>query len=388
MSEIPNPTKSQKKNEAMLKVAVVHEWLSTYAGSEKVTEAIIKLYNNCKVYSTVEFLSDKEREIILGNKKSKTTFIQFLPFSRKHFRYYLPLFPFAVRQHKLKDAELIISSSHAFAHGVKKHKGQIHISYCHTPMRYIWDMQDLYLEANKMDKGLIAIASKTLAKVFRKWDAKVSNDVDFYISNSNYTANRIKNCYGRTAKVIYPPVNIDEFESVSEKGDYYLTASRFVSYKKVELVVEAFSKMPDKKLIVIGDGKRREVIQNIATPNITIYPHLKFNTFHTYLKKAKAFVYAGEEDFGITMVEAQACSTPVIAFFKGGAAEIIQDGVTGILFKEQSVDSIKDAVTHFETTFQGKMNAFAIRKNAERFSPDIFKKEMKLFITECTSGKV
>ena len=388
MTILKDELMTQNSSKIVPKVAVVHEWLSTYAGSEKVTETIIKLFNSCKVYATVEFLTHKERNLILGDKKAQTTFIQHLPFSRKYFRYYLPFFPFAIRQHKLNDAELIISSSHAFAHGVKKRKGQIHVSYSHTPMRYIWDMQDLYLKANNMDKGLIAVASKTLAKFLRKWDAKVSKDVDYYISNSQFTANRIKNCYGRTAKVIYPPVSIEDFESISDKSDYYLTASRFVSYKKVELVVEAFTKMPNKKLIVIGDGKQKSLIEKLATPNITIFSHLEFEIFHEYLRKAKAFVFAGEEDFGITMVEAQACGTPVIAYHKGGAAEIVKNGETGLLFKEQSIDSIKNAVLRFENDFNNKMDSDLIRKNAERFSTEVFKNELSKHIIDCTSGQV
>ena len=379
---------ASEPNFTTLKVAVIHEWLSTYAGSEKVTETFIKLFNSCQVYATVEFLTQKEKSTILNGKKAKTTFIQHLPLARKYFRYYLPFFPLAVSTHKLEDAELIISSSHAFAHGVKKRKGQLHISYCHTPMRYIWDMQDLYLKANNMDKGLIAIASKTLAKFLRKWDAKVSKNVDYYISNSEFTANRIKNFYGRKATVIYPPVNIEDFEPRNDKEDYYVTASRFVSYKKVELVVEAFTKMPDKKLIVIGDGKQKKLIEKLATENITVLSHLEFSKFHHYLRSAKAFVYAGEEDFGITMVEAQACSTPVIAYHKGGAAEIVVDEETGLLFKEQTSKSISEAILKFESEFNGAMDSAKIRLNSERFSPKVFNDKISSFISDCTNVKI
>lgn len=368
------------------RIAVVHEWLSDYAGSEKVTESILRLFGQASIFSTVDFLDDVTRTKMLGDKKAKTTFIQKLPFAKKYFRYYLPFIPFAVRSHNLDNHDLIISSSHAFAHGVKKSNDQLHICYCHTPMRYIWDMQDLYLEANNMDKGVLLLASKILAKVLRFWDSKVSKNVDFYISNSKFTADRIKRCYGREAKVIYPPINVKKFDLELEKEDFYFTASRLVCYKKTDLLVEAFTKLPDKKLVVIGDGKLKEKILKLATPNITVLSHLEFSEFHYYMKKAKAFLFAGEEDFGITMVEAQACGTPVIGYNKGGSAEIVVDGLTGILFEEQSVDSITEAIHKFESN-QDQFDPKIIRKNAERFDKQIFKEEMTAFVEKCLSEK-
>lgn len=368
-------------------IAIVHEWLSTKAGSEKVTESFINLLQNVEVYSTVDFLSKEERETMMGDRVPKTTFIQKLPFARRHFRYYLPIFPFAIRSHRLKNHEVILSSSHAFAHGVKSRPGQIHISYSHTPMRYIWDMQDVYLESNNIHKGPLSWGSKLLTFLLRKWDARVSRNVDYYISNSGFTAQRIKDFYGRDAHVIYPPVEIERFEVEDEKEDFYVTASRLVCYKKVEMVVEAFNKMPDKKLVVIGDGKRKELIEKIAGPNITILSHLKFDEFHRYMRKAKGFVFAGKEDFGITLVEAQACGTPVIAFGEGGAAEIVKDRETGILFKEQTPESLINAIHEFELVFDAKFPAYKVRKNAERFSLDRFNKEVLSFINQCVSEK-
>ncbi|WP_417592606.1 glycosyltransferase [Owenweeksia hongkongensis] len=368
-------------------IAIVHEWLSTKAGSEKVTESFINLLQNVEVYSTVDFMSKRDRKAMMGDRVPKTTFIQKLPFARRHFRYYLPIFPFAIRSHKLADHSLILSSSHAFAHGVKSRPGQVHISYSHTPMRYIWDMQELYLESNNINKGPLALASRLLTYLLRKWDARVSRNVDYYISNSGFTAQRIKDFYGRDAHVIYPPVEVEKYEVEDEKEDFYVTASRLVCYKKVEMVVEAFNKMPDKKLVVIGDGKRKELIEKIAGPNIKILSHLKFDEFHWYMRKAKAFVFAGKEDFGITLVEAQACGTPVIAFGEGGAAEIVKDGETGLLFKEQTPESLIDAVSEFEITHNGEFSSTAIRKNSERFSLDRFNKEVLAFINSCVSEK-
>ncbi len=368
-------------------IAIVHEWLSTKAGSEKVTESFVNLLQNVEVYSTVDFMSKADREAMMGDRVPKTTFIQKLPFARRHFRYYLPIFPFAIRSHNLADHPIVLSSSHAFAHGVKTRPGQIHISYSHTPMRYIWDMQDLYLESNNINRGPLAWASKFLTSLLRSWDARVSRNVDFYISNSRFTAQRIKTFYGRDAHVIYPPVEIEKYDVEDDKDDFYVTASRLVCYKKVEMVVEAFNKMPDKKLIVIGDGKRKELIEKIAGPNIRILSHLEFQEFHFYMRKAKAFVFAGKEDFGITLVEAQACGTPVIAFGEGGAAEIVIDKKTGLLFKEQTPDSLINCVHEFEMVHGGKFSSSDIRKNSERFSLDRFNKEVLAFINRCISEK-
>ena len=388
VKNVENELKIYKRDphsfEQKINVAIVHEWLSTYAGSEKVTESIVRLYRNSSLFSTVNFLKEETKTRMLGSIIPKTTFIQNLPFSKAHFRYYLPLFPLAIRSHNLEGHELIISSSHAFAHGVRKKEGQVHICYCHTPMRYIWDLQDLYLEANNMNKGIISIASKMLAKLLRRWDFRISKDVDYYISNSKYTADRIKRCYGREAKVIYPPVDVNKFIAESKKEDFYLTASRLVCYKKTDLIVDAFTKMPDKKLIVIGDGKLKAKVAKMATPNITFLSHLDFEKFHYYMRKAKAFVFAGEEDFGITMVEAQACGTPVLAYNKGGAAEIVRDEQTGLLFNEQKAHSIVDVVKRFEK-ISYLFSASAIRENADRFSQDVFDEEFTKFIKKSIS---
>ncbi len=369
------------------KVAIVHEWLSTKAGSEKVTECLINLLHNVQVYSTVDFMSKRDRKALMGDRFPKTSFIQKLPLARRHFRYYLPIFPFAVRAHNLKDHSLIISSSHAFAHGIKTRPEQLHISYSHTPMRYIWDMQELYLEANNINKGPIAWASRILTSILRKWDKRVSRNVDYYISNSKFTAQRIKDFYQRDAHVIYPPVEIDKFKLEELKDDFYVSASRLVCYKKVELVVEAFNKMPDKKLVLIGDGNRKSVIEKIAGPNITVLSHLDFADFKAHMSKAKAFVFAGKEDFGITLVEAQACGTPVIAFGEGGAAEIVRDGETGVLFKEQSTESLVQAVNDFEQNFEPNYSPSLVRENAERFSLERFNHEVLDFIKTCLSEK-
>jgi glycosyltransferase involved in cell wall biosynthesis len=243
-------------------------------------------------------------------------------------------------------------------------------------------MEDLYLQSHNLNKGLVKHAGKLFSSVLRWWDKRVSKHPDYYIANSRFTASRIRKFYGREAVVIYPPVDIARFEVERNKADYYVTASRLVSYKKTELIIEAFTAMPEKKLIVIGGGQDKKRLESMAGPNIAFYDHLPFDEYHSLLKKAKAFVYAGKEDFGITMVEAQACGTPLVAFGKGGAAEIAVDGVTGILFKQQNAEALRQAIERFEA-LPSPMSADLIRANAERFHVDRFNREMLAFIHNC-----
>ena len=383
-----NTTNNTLSNDLLgKKVAVIHEWLSTNAGSESVTKHIIALIKRVDVFATVEFMSEADRQSVAGNRTIYTSFIQKLPLARRHFRYYLPIFPFAVLSHNLKKYDVLISSSHAFAHGIRKKKNQLHISYCHTPMRYIWDMQDVYLESHGINSGPIGWASKLLTTMFRYWDARASKNVDYYVANSTFTAQRIRRFYGRKAEVIFPPVNVSKFKVEEEKEDFYVTVSRLVCYKKVDLVVEAFKKMPNKKLIVIGDGNEKERIQATAGDNISFLSHLNFDKFHYYMRKAKAFVFAGKEDFGITLVEAQACGTPLIAFHKGGAAEIVQHTKTGLLFKQQSAEAIIHTVEEFEESYTGAFSAQQIRENANRFSAEMFNKRFSDFVKQCVAEK-
>jgi glycosyltransferase involved in cell wall biosynthesis len=366
--------------------AVVHEWLSVRSGSEKVTAQLLALLEQPQVFATVDFMDATDRRKVMGEALPKTTFIQHLPWAKRHFRYYLPLFPFAVRTHRLASYPLILSSSHAFAHGVPKRKGQLHLCYSHTPMRYIWDMEDLYLETHNLNSGLVKHAGKLFSALLRWWDKRVSRHPDYYIANSRFTATRIRKFYGREAVVIYPPVDVNRFDVAAEKGDYYVTASRLVSYKKTELIVEAFTKMPQKKLVVIGTGKDQLRLKAMAGTNITFHDHLPFDQYHAYLKGAKAFVYAGKEDFGITMVEAQACGTPIVAFGKGGAAEIVVDGVTGILFRHQTAEALQHAIQRFESQ-EIPFTPALIRENAERFGVERFNQEMLAFIHNCLNER-
>jgi len=328
-----------------MKIAIVHDWLVTNAGAEKVLKEIIELYPQADIYSLVNFLSSNQQKDIVKRKTIHTSFIQKLPFAKKYFRYYLPLFPKAIESFKLKDYDIIISSSWAFSKGIKKNPNQIHICYCHTPIRYAWDLYDEYTSNLKQPKKLL---TQLTLQYIRKWDIKTIDNVDFFIANSKFVQERIKRIYNKNAKVIYPPVDIEKFSFCDKKEEYYLTASRLVPYKKTKLIVEAFNKMPNKKLVVIGDGEELSNIKQIAQKNIIILGYQKDETLIRYMQKAKAFVYAAVEDFGILPIEAMACGTPVIALNKGGTAETVIDKINGIHFEEQNTISIINAIKQFE----------------------------------------
>ncbi len=373
-----------------MKIAIVHEWFDSYAGSEKVLEQMLKVYPKADLFAVVDFLPQDERGFI-QNKKVITTFIQKLPKAKNKFRKYLPLMPLAIEQLDLRKYDLVISNSHCVAKGVITGPNQLHISYVHSPIRYAWDLQQQYLEEANLQYGLEGWIAKIILHYMRLWDNRTANNVDYFISNSKYIAKRIQKCYRRTAEVIYPPVAVHDFTLCLQKEDYYLTASRMVPYKKIDLIVEAFSKMPDKKLVVIGDGPQFEKVKSKAKnfENIVLLGYQPFEVLKEKMQKAKAFVFAAEEDFGIVPVEAQACGTPVIAYGKGGALETVinydKENPTGIFFKEQTADSIVNAVKIFEkniTLFKPEN----CRKNAERFSEARFRNEFKQFMENKIEG--
>ncbi|MFB4159247.1 glycosyltransferase family 4 protein [Geomicrobium sp. JSM 1781026] len=364
-----------------MKVAIVHDWLTTYAGSEKVVEQLLRIYPNADLFSIVDFLDDSQRSFIM-NKPVNTTFIQKLPLAKRRYRNYLPLMPIAIEQLDVSTYDLIISSSHAVAKGIITGPDQLHISYVHSPIRYAWDLQHQYFKDANLNTGLKGIIAKIMMHYMRMWDYRTSNGVDYFISNSFFIGKRINKVYGRESTVIYPPVDVSSFSFYIPKEDFYLTASRMVPYKKMDLIVKAFSNMPDKKLIVIGDGPDFNKIKETAASNIELLGYQSFEKLISYMQRAKGFVFAAEEDFGITPVESQACGTPVIAYGKGGALETVKNTKelkTGIFFYKQDVESIKNAVIEFESQ---SFDYLKIRDHALNFSPDIFKSKFKEFVLE------
>lgn len=361
-----------------MKKALIHDWFSVYAGAEKCVESFTNIWDDFEVYSLIDYLKEEDRDIILKGKQSHTSFIQRLPKSKNKYRSYLPFFPLAIEQFDLTQYDVILSSSHAVAKGVLTHSNQLHISYVHTPIRYAWDLYHQYLRESGLDKGLKGKLAKYFLHKIRLWDISTINRVDHYIANSHYIAKRIKKVYGKESTVIYPPVDVKKFELYEQKEDFYLTASRMVPYKKIDLIVESFSQT-DKKLIIIGTGPDMKKIQAKATPNIMFLGFTSDKVLLQYMQRAKAFVFAAEEDFGIVPVEAQACGTPVICLGKGGTKETVIDGVTGVYFEEQTIKSLLHAIEKFET-LDNHFTPKKIRKHALKFSKERFEKEIEAFV--------
>ncbi|AWV05059.1 glycosyltransferase family 4 protein [Burkholderia sp. JP2-270] len=360
------------------RVAIVHDWLTTYAGSERVLAEIIRIWPHADLYSVVDFLPDQHRSALLG-KHANTSFIQRLPRARRSYRTYLPLMPLAVEQFDLSGYDLVISSSHAVAKGVITGPNQLHVSYVHSPIRYAWDLQHQYLEEGGLQSGLKSVLARALLHYIRIWDQRTAHGVDHFIANSEYVARRIRKVYGRPATVIYPPVDVERFTPGTAREDFYLTASRFVPYKKISLVVEAFALMPERRLVVIGDGPDFAKVKSAAPPNVTLLGYQSNEVLVDFMRRARAFVFAAEEDFGIVPVEAQACGTPVIAYGRGGALETViasadRSRRTGLFFAQQSVASVVDVIERFEAA--GPFDDAVCRRNALRFSPERFRLEM------------
>jgi glycosyltransferase involved in cell wall biosynthesis len=365
-----------------LKIAIVHEWFVNYAGSERVVEQMLELFPQADLFSLVDFLSEGERHYLKG-KKAKTTFIQRLPFAKKHFRNYFFLFPLAVESHDLRSYDLVLSSTHMVSKGAIVNQNQLHLSYCHSPCRYAWDLYHQYLEEAGLKRGLKGFLAQWFLHKLRIWDQISTPRVHQFMANSRYIANRIRHVYQREAEVIFPPVDVQKFSPVLDHDDYYFAASRLVPYKKMDLIAEAFSLMPDKKLILVGSGKPAELarVKKWLSPNIEYRKEAESAEFLKLMSRAKAFVFAAEEDFGITLAEAQACGTPVIAFGKGGAAEIVKDGETGVLFSDQSVESLKKAIENFEKQGISK-GAEEISQSAQRFSNLAFRDNLVQFVAQ------
>ncbi|WP_233869975.1 glycosyltransferase family 4 protein [Paraburkholderia adhaesiva] len=364
------------------RVAIVHDWLVTYAGAERVLEQIIDCFPEADLFAVVDFVDDKDRAFLRG-KKVTTSFIQKLPFARKKYRAWLPLMPLAIEQLDVSAYDVVISSSHAVAKGVLTGPDQFHLSYVHSPIRYAWDLQHQYLQESQLTHGPKSAMARLILHYIRNWDVRTANSVDQFVANSQFIARRIHKVYQREAAVVYPPVAIDAFELAMQKEDFYLTASRLVPYKKIDLIVEAFARMPERKLVVIGDGPDMDKIRAKATPNVEIMGYQPFAVLHDRMRRARAFVFAAEEDFGISVVEAQACGTPVIAYGKGGALETVRDTSrpTGLFFAEQSAEAIIAAVNTFERD-PGRIRAEDCRVNAERFSAAHFREQLLARVRE------
>ncbi len=373
-------TPSQRRTVKPQKVAIVHDWLPVVGGAERVLEQLVTLYPDADLFTLFDFLSREDAPFLAGKTVNRSS-LQKLPFAERFYRHMLPLFPFAIEQFDLSNYDLVISSSSAVAKGVITGPDQLHVCYCHSPMRYAWDLQEQYLKQTGLKSGLRSMFVRYVLYRLRMWDVVSSNRVDSYIANSGYIRNRISKTYRREAHVIHPPVAIDRFTVQTDKEDFYLTASRQVPYKRIDLIVSAFRDMPDKKLIVIGDGPEHKKINALAGPNVEILGYQGDDVLRDHLRRAKAFIFAAQEDFGILPVEAQACGTPVIAFGRGGACETVLDKITGLLFEEQTEASLIDAVARFER-LHPNFRADLIRSHATGFSSERFRAEISKHIEQ------
>ncbi|KRW74855.1 glycosyl transferase [Pseudomonas sp. TTU2014-096BSC] len=365
-----------------MKIAIVHDWLVTYAGAERVLAGLIETWPDADLFAVIDFLSDEDRAS-LGGKRATTTFIQQLPKAKTHYQKYLPLMPLAIEQLDMSAYDLVISSSHAVAKGVLTGPNQLHISYVHSPIRYAWDLQHQYLHEASLDRGIKAKLARMLLHYMRMWDQRTASGVDEFIANSHFIGRRINKSYRRESTVIYPPVDTRNFTLYAEKEDFYLTASRLVPYKRIPMIVEAFSRMPDKKLIVIGAGPEMDKAKELASPNVMLMGYQNFAVLLHHMQRARAFVFAAEEDFGIAPIEAQACGTPVIAFGRGGVLETVR-GIdhpepTGVFYDEQTAESLIAAIGEFEAQAH-HIFPDACRASAERFSTERFRQEIKAFV--------
>lgn len=380
-----------------MKVAVIHDWLVIYGGAERVLEHILDLYPQADLFSLIDTVPPEQRHFLRG-KTPKTSFLQKIPGVHRHYRKLLPLMPFAIEQFDLSHYDLIISSSYCVAKGVLTGPNQVHVCYCHSPMRYAWDHYHEYLEQLNLKKGLKGLFVRWQLHKIRTWDVRSSNSVDVFLANSSFVAKRIAKIYRRESVLLYPPVDTRLFSLQERKDDYYVTAGRLVPFKRIDLVVAAFAQMPEKKLLVVGDGPEMAKLRQLAGPNVTFVGYQSAAVVREHLAHAKAFLFPSEEDFGIVPLEAQACGTPVIAYARGGALETVRglgesplkgavgpdpEKPTGVFFHEQSVAAVIEAVERFERAAQDQpWHPEAIHQNAQRFSIDAFKEGLSRHVQE------
>ncbi len=366
------------------RVAIVHEWLVTLGGAELVLRDMLQVFPGADVFCLLDHMAPDDRHAI-GVTTTTTSFLQRIPGIARTYRNFLPLMPAAVRSLDVSAYDIVISISHAVAKGIATHDRQLHVCYCCSPMRYAWDLREQYLRASGLDRGIKGFLARTVLERMRRWDLANTHGVDRFITLSSFIAERIERAYGRDAAVIYPPVDIDYFTPSGPREDFYLTASQFVPYKRIDAIAEAFRLLPDRRLIIVGDGPDAAKIRAAAGPNVTLVGRQPRSALRDYLRRARGFIFAAEEDFGIAPVEAQSCGTPVIAFGKGGAVETIRAAPHphpgGVFFDEQSAESIAQGVLRFEQE-EGTLTSANCRLNAERFAAGNFRSHLRDFIAD------
>ncbi len=377
-----------------MRVAIVHDWLTGMRGGEKVLEVFCELFPEADIFTLIHIHGSVSK--IIEDKKIQTSFLHRIPFAKGHYRSFLPLFPLAIEGFNIREYDMVLSSSHCVAKGVLTSPSAVHVCYCHTPMRYIWDHYYTYFGNGK--KGLVSrLFMPAVAHYLRMWDVASCNRVDYFVANSYHIANRIKKYYKRSAEVIHPPVDCSLYtppESYRE-GEYYLIVSAFAPYKRIDIAVDAFERM-GLPLIIIGGGQDEERIRKMAKKHVQCIGWQSSESLKEYYRGCKALIFPGEEDFGIVPLEAQACGKPVIAFARGGVLETVRGiyphmdssgettavqpgSPTGVFFTKQTTKSLMDAVRFFEYR-KNQFDPLLIRKHAESFDRLLFKEKFHQYI--------
>lgn len=349
-----------------MKIALIHDYLNQYGGAERVLECFMDLFPDAPIYtllSNLERMPRRFREAEIHN-----SFIHSIPFSKRHYKKLMPFFPTAIEQFDFRDYDVVLSSSSAFAKGIMTNSNQIHICYCHTPMRYVWDLYHQIIN-DDFGKSLYRFVLPSMLHKIRMWDQVSSHRVDAFIANSHNVSNRIRKYYGRPSTVIHPPVNFNRYFPSDEIEDYFLVVSRLIPYKRIDLVIEAFNEL-GWPLIIIGDGYDRDRLQKLAGSTIKFLGHQPDEVIDEYYAKCRAFIMAGEEDFGISPLEAQASGRPVIAYGKGGALETVKPNVTGLFFQQQNKKSLIQTLLSFQPD---EFDPYIIRDHAKSFNAERFK---------------
>lgn len=365
---------------AGMKIAIVHDWCPSFRGGERVLAELCAMFPGAEVFTLFDFLPADVKEAYFRDVVFHTSAANRLPWVRKYYRGLFFACPFFIEQFDVTGFDAVISSSAAFARGVITRPDQPHLSYIHSPIRYAWDEQFSYLEQARLGYGPKGLTFRWFLHRLRTWDARTAHGPDLMLANSTYVKARIRRIYGRDAHVVFPPVSLNELEFRDQKDDYYITASFLAPYKRTDLVIEAFNAMPSRRLVVVGDGQQSAKLRALARSNIHFAGFLPRRAYVEAVAKARALVFAGCEDFGIALAEAQACGTPLIAFGRGGASDIVHalgksEQPTGILFHAQTVAAVKGAVEQFEAE-SGRLQPEACRRNAERFSAERFRLEV------------
>ena len=364
------------RSHASLRVAIAHEWLVRYGGSERCVAEMLEAFPGAELLTTVL----ESSAVPAAFRAAQPSLLQHVPGATRHYEWFLPLMPLAWRlRHAVRDVDVVISSSHACAKAVRTAPGIPHLCYCHTPMRYAWRFD---AERDRFPRALRPLARAGMGW-FRRWDEDTAKRVTRFVANSTAVAHRIQQAFGRSAEIIHPPVQTEFFTPGGEREDFFLYVGRFVSYKRPDLAVEAFARLPEHRLLMVGEGPLGSALAAHATPNVSFLGTLDDDRLRRLYRSARAFVYPVDEDFGIAMAEAQACGTPVIGLAAGGATDIVEPGRTGWLLRDQSVDELRAVVRQAAAK---ELDAEEIARSAQRFSAARFQQEIQEAAAQCVAA--